>query len=294
MTLKKILKWFFFFILGFWILLVTCPKVTSNMIRLIPVLDRVLFGIGVVLLSLTPIQAFYNIRRVKFGGLLSNSTVLKCLYTMGDYEPSLSDYLESHIKPEDIFVDVGANEGFFSVLMGSRLRKVYAVEPDKNNVKLLKDNIKLNNLQNVQILPIAAGEKSDKITIYSCRSNRMWTSVSPPSKTLDIICGSVDKQEVPVEPLDKIIPDVPDVVKIDAENYEKQVLLGMADWIGKTRIFIVETDSMEIVRNFENAGYKAEKLQVDSIALNDMYQKPQPIGTALGFSNVIFTLSKKV
>jgi len=285
--LKKILRWAFFFIVGFWILLVVCPSITSTMIRLIPGLDKILFGIAMVLLSLTPINVIYETRGVKFGGSLSNSTVLKCLYALGDYEPSLADYLESYIRPEDVFVDVGANEGFFAVLMATKVKRVYAVEPDTNNLTLLENNVKLNDLQNVKILPIAAGKESSEITLYSCRSNRMWSSTSRPNQ---ILCNGIDEQRVPVEPLDKIIPEIPNVVKIDAENYEKEVLQGMKDWIGKTRIFIVETDSMEIVRNFENAGYKAEKLNVDSIALKGTYQMPQPIGTTLDFSNVIFTL----
>ena len=51
------------------------------------------------------------------------------------------------LTSDDIVLDLGGNIGTFACLAGSMGAKVYTYEPDKENFKLLKENIALNNLQ---------------------------------------------------------------------------------------------------------------------------------------------------
>ena len=53
-------------------------------------------------------------------------------------------YLKKTLKEGDIFIDIGANEGIFSILAGKLVGpegKIYAIEPMPTNVSLLKRNI---------------------------------------------------------------------------------------------------------------------------------------------------------
>ncbi len=260
-----------------------CKKIDS-----VPVI--IIFFTAFAILSFSPRCETVAVEGVRYTGKFNKSTLIRCLTLMREYEPSLTLFLKNNSLPTDIMVDVGANEGYFSVLMSPRVRKIYAVEPDPNNVELMRNNIKNNNQKNVQILPIAAGSKEGKITIHSCNVNRMWSNVEDDSMWQSIKCLGVKNTIVPVQKLQNIITELPSIVKIDVEGHEKEVLKGMMEWLGQTRIFIVETTDMDIVNMFREKGYTAQILPVDSVPL-DKTQMPSPISDdaqSIPFSNVIF------
>jgi len=61
-------------------------------------------------------------------------------------EPDLISFIRDWYRPEDIFFDIGANVGVFSIFAGSRGVHVYAFEPESSNFQVLNRNIQLNNL----------------------------------------------------------------------------------------------------------------------------------------------------
>jgi len=60
------------------------------------------------------------------------------------YEPEIRDMLDRVLTPETIFLDCGANIGFWSVLTRHRARRVVAVEASPETFHRLTDNIALN------------------------------------------------------------------------------------------------------------------------------------------------------
>ena len=78
-----------------------------------------------------------------------------------------SSFYEQEIKKHfnlnvGVFIDVGANIGKYSVIIGKQLNKngrVISFEPMPGNFELLKKNIKLNNLKNVISFECALGYK---------------------------------------------------------------------------------------------------------------------------------------
>jgi protein-L-isoaspartate O-methyltransferase len=84
------------------------------------------------------------------------------LYRRRIHEPTLTKLFLARFanSAENNFIDVGANIGYFSCLM-SKLAgpagKVLAIEPEPQNLKLLEQNIKINNLTNVVVYPCALG-----------------------------------------------------------------------------------------------------------------------------------------
>jgi len=67
-------------------------------------------------------------------------------------------------KAKEVYIDVGAHIGAFSVYSASlnKGRKVYAFEPESNNYKMLKKNISINSLHNIQPYNIAVAGKTGK------------------------------------------------------------------------------------------------------------------------------------
>lgn len=74
-----------------------------------------------------------------------------------------NEYKNLKIKKDDIVIDFGANVGDFTVKAGKLLNgtgKIIAVEPNHENVELLKENLKLNNINNVEIYECAITDRN--------------------------------------------------------------------------------------------------------------------------------------
>jgi len=71
------------------------------------------------------------------------------------------------VRSTDVVVDIGANIGAITIPLAKVAKKVYAVEP--LFYKELEDNISLNGLNNVEIIPFGIGEEGQKVIIFSSK-----------------------------------------------------------------------------------------------------------------------------
>jgi FkbM family methyltransferase len=124
-------------------------------------------------------------------------------------------YLISDILKPEVFVDVGAYKGYYTVRLSGKCRRVLAFEPNPRNRRILEENIKLNKLSNITVYPYAAGEARYVGKLY------------PRSSSSTMLEGYVNTPPIKVEvvPLDEIV-DKADIIKIDVEGYETRVLEG--------------------------------------------------------------------
>lgn len=80
----------------------------------------------------------------------------------GIWEPYETRLIMASLRPGDVFLDVGANIGYFTVMaahlvaQGATPGRVYAFEPDPLNCQLLRRSAALNQLENVIELSEAA------------------------------------------------------------------------------------------------------------------------------------------
>ena len=93
------------------------------------------------------------------GGALRADILTEWLLYTGVWQPALTRWLCSSLQPGDVFVDVGANSGYFALLAAARGCRVVAVEACATTFEALRSNLALNGPLGgrVRALQLAAG-----------------------------------------------------------------------------------------------------------------------------------------
>jgi len=82
-------------------------------------------------------------------------------------EKDVETFIRPCLKRGSVFVDVGANVGYYT-LMASKLvgpqGRVYSIEPIPSTVAILKSNVKINNCSNIKVCNAAAWSSKGTLT----------------------------------------------------------------------------------------------------------------------------------
>jgi FkbM family methyltransferase len=171
-------------------------------------------------------------------------------YALGTNEMPVQEAFAQRLKPGDVFFDIGANVGFFTVI-GARLVGangfVYAFEPLPENVQRARANVEANAFSNVRILDAAVSDHSgmgELMVAGYVGGSALATAERPPD-----VKGVLPVRLVTIDELvaqNEIRP--PQVVKIDVEGAEIEVLFGMAHTLDTCRpvvVFEIDDQSQE-------------------------------------------------
>jgi len=154
------------------------------------------------------------------------------------YEYPLPIIIATLIKEGDIVIDIGANQGqytmFLSKLVGQK-GKVYAFEPDPRNFLILKHRTR--KLKNVIIERSAVGNKKSRVKFYLDKFMGMST-IYKDAGASPITCLEIDMVSLDDYFLD-FKGDIA-LIKIDVQGSEPLVLDGMKDLIKKVKVLIFE------------------------------------------------------
>jgi FkbM family methyltransferase len=152
----------------------------------------------------------------------------RALASSGLWEWNVGAAIRANLGPGDVFVDVGANAGYYSALAALVVGNeghVYAIEPAPSTFLKLERNLALNSVENVTALAVAAGAAEGSASLYGPASGH-----DPSSSLLRRFADAVDSQ-VPVRPLHRIVEfrhrDRLKLIKVDVEGYEDAVLRGL-------------------------------------------------------------------
>lgn len=158
-------------------------------------------------------------------------------FARGDYEPPVQDVIADSLSPGDVFYDIGANIGFFSLVAARAVGSsghVYAFEPVPQNVDAIHESARLNNLEWVDVFAEAVGARTGRDEIWLTRhigGAALASADAPPD-----VQG---RMEVDVVTLDLAISSrglrPPTLVKVDVEGAEIDVLAGMAETMTRVR-----------------------------------------------------------
>ncbi len=146
----------------------------------------------------------------------------------------------ANIRNVKYVVDVGANVGFFSLLMRELFPrcKIIAVEPAEQTYKALFMN--LNKDKNVFLVKKAASDRSGFARLTIDTQSSAISSLR--GLTRGKKSGKLIVERVKVLPLDLLVSkfSIIDILKIDVESFEKQVLKGAKKTLMKTRYLLIE------------------------------------------------------
>jgi FkbM family methyltransferase len=166
------------------------------------------------------------------------------LLTEGRWEPWITRFLERRVRPGMHVADVGANVGFYSLLLADRVGtagRVWAFEPDPQNFRLLEWNLDANGFTpRAKAFRLAAFDRRARVRLSQETVNLGGHSVL--SEGAEAAPGTF--VEVDAARLDDCIPAPLDLVKIDAEGSEPFI------WDGMCRLR-AESSHLEIVMEFD-------------------------------------------
>ena len=133
------------------------------------------------------------------------------------------------VPESGVYVDVGANIGihtmFYSTAM--KAKRVIAVEANPVTLKNLHKNLELNAdiLGDIQVEAVAVSRKEGEVA-FCTGGNSAGNCIS---------WGATDAIMMPAYPLDDLIQEKVDFIKIDVEGEEMNVILGAAELLMKQR-----------------------------------------------------------
>lgn len=177
---------------------------------------------------------------------------------LGHFEEQEVDVVQRELEQTDIFVDVGANIGFYTCIALKKGRHVVAVEPQQGNLKTLYHNLSLNNwTSGVEVFPVGLAEVPGVLTLYGASG--------PSASLLKNWAQYSDRfyQSIPVTTLDILLSDrFSDknlFIKIDVEGAEYPVLRGALHTIRRLRrpTWLIEICLQEFHPSGVNPDYEA-------------------------------------
>jgi FkbM family methyltransferase len=144
------------------------------------------------------------------------------------YEPGLTRIVRTLLKPGSVFVDIGGNEGYYSILAARRVGstgQVHCLEPQTRLQPVLSKNRELNDCQNLTIHRLALTDKSGETSLFLRPSLNTGASSLTPHWRI-----GRRQERVPTTSLDEFFSssklDRVRLIKVDCEGAESLVIAG--------------------------------------------------------------------
>ncbi len=180
------------------------------------------------------------------------------------YEPVETVFFRSNVREGDVFLDIGANIGYFTLLAAARVGakgKVFSFEPDPTNFAFLEKSVRMNHLSQVTALKAAVTDKTGKLKLFRNEDNlgdhRIYaTDSSAQSIDIDSVC------------LDDYLPPLEGariVVKIDIQGAEVSAIRGLSRFFsGHSDVTLLTEFWPEGLRRFGSSSAEYASLLVEN------------------------------
>ncbi len=207
------------------------------------------------------------------------------LFLCGIREGVSTKWLLSHIGSSDVFYDIGANLGYYTVIVAKKASKVVSFEPYSKSFNLLKRNVELNNLTNVELFNFGLGDKNDERMLYVPYKKNLASFYGELCSDKNV----VSKELVRLFSLDYFMEHSdnlsPTWIKMDIEGYEYFVIKGAVNTLKmyKPRLFVELHPKIlgrprlkELLKILLDLGYK-----IDNFVLENQKAPIAPVFNAI-------------
>jgi FkbM family methyltransferase len=192
---------------------------------------------------------------------LRSSTEVHAYYR-GEYDLELITIIKRILDPQTIFLDVGANIGFYAIAIGQHIRQshgsgqIFAFEPYLGNYARLQENILLNALSDI-VTPYSVGlSNTQGETVLVLREDFQQGALTGNASVFIHETVDANYQKVPVQMISlddflktHILPARIDFIKVDIEGHEDYFLEGASGTLRNHRPIIL----MEVNKSYYQA-----------------------------------------
>ncbi|WP_439608153.1 FkbM family methyltransferase [Hydrogenophaga sp.] len=227
----------------------------------------------------------YNLQARLFWGERMNVVfpeIVSCfLYRYGFFEPDLTKIVIHSVNPGDVVFDIGTHFGYYSLLAShlvGRQGQVHSFEPTQHTHEVVRSNLGAKG--NVKLNNAAAWSETTQLKFKDYGKTMSAFNSLYEAKLEDVVAQKLQPTEYTVSAIsiDEYVEAAqlkPSFIKIDAENAEHDILLGMKRTLDNIRPLVTlevgdvkagnYKDSASAVRLLIQHGYRAKEWQDDRL-----------------------------
>lgn len=171
--------------------------------------------------------------------LYLNNDLSSQIFVAGCIDPNEFAFLDKFLRPGMTFVDVGANEGIYSIFAASCVGRggvVWAFEPSARELERLQRNRESNDLD-FRIFPVGLSDTNGTAELLVAEDSHGGLNTLGGIAYAGV--AEARRESIPLRRLDDVIaenaPARVDIIKIDVEGAELQVLRGAAESLRRYR-----------------------------------------------------------
>jgi FkbM family methyltransferase len=183
----------------------------------------------------------------------------------GGFEPAELAFFGAQLKPGQIVLDVGANAGLYTLIAAQVVGErghVYAFEPGRDALALLRHNVKINGLSNVTIIESAVSNETGEAS-FGVATDSAMSSLAATDRSDQQIAAWTTVSTIRID--DAIakyqIPRV-DFIKVDVEGAERLVFEGAGNLLARNESPVTILFEA-FAQNCSAFGYTVEQILAD-------------------------------
>lgn len=198
-----------------------------------------------------------------------NDHICRQIYFLNYYDKRGIAFIKKTLKPNNTFIDIGANIGSYSLIASKGVGKngkVICFEAIKKTFNKLTKNINDNGLINIEVYNNAIYNNNQILTLFVANNSNLGMSSIHQHDS-----QSGTKESCEAVTLDSFIKsnsiEAIDLIKIDVEGAELYALEGMKECIQKFKPSIFIELSNNVLKNTE-----INKQQIIDLLINQGYK----------------------
>lgn len=206
-----------------------------------------------------------------------DSKLAQAIYCQ-EFELKERQFLNAFLRPGDVFVDVGANIGLFSLLAARRVGKsgkVYAFEPTTKIYERLCENVQLNQFSNILCFQLALSDERGEFPFFASQDGfDAWNSLAQPIAGDSFSVETVETTTWDTFAEKHSLVGRVTMMKVDVEGWETRVVSGASTMLSRVDAPVLQVEFTEKAARSANSSctelyHKLQKLDYEMFAYDE-------------------------